>query len=204
MIGVASLQFGSKVYFDFSRGELERYAARHGYALAIGSGGVLPDGRAQHWGKLPLILALLEQCDLVLYVDADVVIVDPSRELPSLLPFLGEGDLLAARDSSWNVNTGVLLVRASARSLLEFWAALPSTFPELGYTWPLDELAFNRYVLPDERVAVPKLERGTVCDFVGGCFVQHFCNGDEHQKLFRMTRARRETDASNQQEKATR
>lgn len=192
MIGVASLQFGSKVYFDFSRSLLERYAARHGYALAIGSGGELPDGRAQHWGKLPLILAELERCELVLYVDADAVIVDESREVLSLLPYLGEADMLAARDSSWNVNTGVMLVRASAQSLLSAWASLPLAFPELGHTWPLDELAFNRHVLPGvgDRVAVPMLERGSECDFIAGCFIRHFCNGDEHQKLSRMRRER--------------
>jgi hypothetical protein len=188
-----SLQFGAKVYFDLSRRLLTAYADRHGYELVIGSGGALPDARAQHWGKLPLILEALERADLVFYVDADVVVVDPSREVASLLPLLGDRDLLAAHDSAWNVNTGVMLVRSSARDLVQYWAELPGAFPELGRTWPLDELAFNRYVLaaPDlaNRVAVPVLERGTVGDFIAGSFVQHFCNGDERSKLSRMARA---------------
>lgn len=198
MIGVVSLQFVSpggapKAYFGLSRRLLEAYAERHDYALTIGSGGPLPDGRAQHWGKLPLMLEALERCELVLYVDADCVIVDPAREVVSLLPLLGTSDLLVARDSSWNVNTGVMLARPSARSLLEQWAALPAVYPDLAHTWPLDELAFNRHVMaePDlvDRVAVPPLERGTVGDFIGGSFVQHFCNGNEHDKLSRMARA---------------
>lgn len=193
MIGVVSLQFGSKVYFDLSQHLLSAYADNHKYELLIGSGGMLSDGRARHWGKLPLILQALRTCELVLYLDADAVIVDPSRKVESLLPYLESGDMLAARDSAWNVNTGAMLIRSSARSLLDSWAALPTEFPELGHTWPLDELAFNRHILPSpdlrRRIVVPKLERGTVCDFIGGTFIQHFCNGNERQKLARMTRA---------------
>lgn len=195
-IGVASLQFGAKAYFGLSRRLLETYTVRHGYDLFIGDGGSLPDGRAQHWGKLPLVLEALETCELVFYVDADVVIVDPSREVLSLLPWLGNDDMLVARDAQWNINTGVMLVRSSARSLLNSWAALPLAYPELRHTWPLDELAFNRHVVDvpglGDRVAVPKLERGGIVDFIGGSFVRHFCNGDEHSKLSRMARAVRE------------
>jgi hypothetical protein len=139
------------------------------------------------------MLEALETCEVVLYLDADAVIVDPSRKVEKLLPLLGSCDLLAARDSSWNVNTGVMLARQAARELLRSWDALPLAYPELGHTWPLDELAFNRHIVNTpglgDRVAVTPLVRGSVGDFMGGSYIQHFCNGDEQQKLSRMLNA---------------
>ena len=70
-----------RALWDVTRPTFERYAVRHGYHLDCRS--ELPEvgGRPPAWAKLPLILEHLERHDLVVWVDADVVVVDPERDI---------------------------------------------------------------------------------------------------------------------------
>lgn len=58
---------------------LEEFAGRHGYDLLVEP--ALESSRPPSWHKVPILLACLEQYEEALWVDADMVIVDPSEDL---------------------------------------------------------------------------------------------------------------------------
>ena len=104
-----------------ARPTFRAYAERHGYALHLHTE-VLDSERPPPWTKVILLRRLLADHDEVLWIDADALVVDPSRDLADEVPpdrFLAMvqhryGDALKP-------NTGVMLIRAGepARALLE-------------------------------------------------------------------------------------
>lgn len=188
---IVTLRFGSRPYFEVSGPQLQRYAARHGYALHVADGSGLPDDRDRRWAKVPAMLAALDAgAELVLYVDADCVLVDEAQPVAVLLGLLGDADLLVGRDHKHNANTGVMLATAAARDILEAWHAVPDQHPLSRNTWPVDELGFNAHVWPRPefytRISAPRREAGQLSDLVHGAFVRHCMNGTAEQKKTRM------------------
>jgi hypothetical protein len=61
------------------------YAERHGYELELRNEAP-PIDRPISWARLPLIQELLLRFDVVLWIDADAAIVDPSVDIADLLP----------------------------------------------------------------------------------------------------------------------
>jgi hypothetical protein len=109
-----------------ARRSFEPYARRHRYDLHILTE-PYEATRPAPWGKVALLRDLLRRYDLVLWVDADVVIVDPTEDIASRRDpdrFLA---LVEHRyDGMRFPNTGVLLFGAGAeasRFLDELWAA---------------------------------------------------------------------------------
>ena len=102
------------------------YAERHGYELRVGSGE--SEGRPAAWAKVVFLRQLLREYDEVLWLDADIAILDPSEDLaahvrPDAYQALVEtrlGDLL------W-VNSGVWFLRAGERSDSFLYAVWNST-----------------------------------------------------------------------------
>jgi hypothetical protein len=190
VITIVTLRFGSKPYFEISARQLERYAARHGYALSVVDGSEVSDDRDLRWAKVPAVVqALSSGADLALYLDADCLVADESRTIESLLPLLGTRDLLVGRDSYWNANTGVMLATSRAVDILSAWQNVPLSDPETAHTWPVDELGFNRHVWPrfGSRIACHVRRPGTETDLIDGPFVKHFANGSPEQKAQRMS-----------------
>jgi len=102
------------------------YAARHGYDLVVRTEAPEAGERPSAWAKIPLLRELLRSYDLVLWLDADVVIADDELDLADELDddrFLAICAHHHSRQS--NPNTGVMLLRAGAEAdeLLErTWA----------------------------------------------------------------------------------
>ncbi|MDA8343115.1 MAG: hypothetical protein M0007_12940 [Actinomycetota bacterium] len=67
------------------------YAERHGYDLCIHDQAE-PSGRPPAWAKVLLIRQQLDRYDLVLWIDADAAVTDPSVDIADLL---GRRDLMA-------------------------------------------------------------------------------------------------------------
>lgn len=61
------------------------FADRHGYRLAVGEGGDAP-GRSPAWAKVPFIRRLLDDHELVFWIDSDAIILDGSQDPASLVP----------------------------------------------------------------------------------------------------------------------
>jgi hypothetical protein len=107
----------------------EAYAALHGYELRL-STQLLDGGRPPAWSKIALVRELLEEYEEVLWVDADAIFLDISKDIAELVRpgkdlYLVEH--LYEQDESWrSANTGVFLVRSTpwARQFLDrVWAA---------------------------------------------------------------------------------
>jgi len=107
----------------------ETYAALHGYDLRL-STQLLDQGRPPAWSKIALVRQLLEDYEEVLWVDADAIFLDISKDIAELIR--PDKDLylvehLWEADETWrSANTGVFLVRSTpwARRFLDrVWAA---------------------------------------------------------------------------------
>ncbi len=60
------------------------YARRHGYELALA--GEVPDtGRPAPWAKIPMLRGLAARYELVIWIDADAVIVDRETDIATAL-----------------------------------------------------------------------------------------------------------------------
>lgn len=104
---------------------IEPYARRHGYELDLRT--KVPDGpRPTPWKKVPILRELVERYSLVVWLDADIVIVDGRTDIASELE--DERFLYLAehrKGGSQMPNTGVLMLRGgeqAARFLDELWA----------------------------------------------------------------------------------
>lgn len=107
----------------------EAYAALHGYDLRL-STQLLDSRRPPAWSKIALVRELLERYEEVLWVDADAIFLDISKDIAELVR--PDKDLYLVEhvwedDDSWrSANTGVFLARSTpwARSFLDrVWAA---------------------------------------------------------------------------------
>ena len=67
-----------------ARPTFERFADRHGYDLFLSTTSH-SEGRPESWGKTRLMRQLLDDYDVVLWVDADAIILDDSEDPSELL-----------------------------------------------------------------------------------------------------------------------
>jgi hypothetical protein len=128
------------------------YAERHGYEL-ITSTAAHPE-RPPAWAKVPLIRDTLASYDLVVWIDADAVIVDGSEDIVAALEPDAQLALVRHRREGVLIpNTGVMVWRSGdlSRGLLErVWASTrfidhpwwenAALLDALGYDFP----RFNR------------------------------------------------------------
>jgi hypothetical protein len=104
---------GHQDLLKLSRPSFEAYAERHRYQVVVGDGS-MPEERAPAWAKVALLRKLVEEYELVLWLDADTVILDPSEDLGAVLSedsFQG----LVRRELD-GPNTGVWLLRGGDRA----------------------------------------------------------------------------------------
>jgi galactosyl transferase GMA12/MNN10 family len=108
---------------DISEPTFRAYADRHRYELIVSR--EADPGRPAPWAKVPMLREAVDAFDLVLWIDADAVIVDGSRDIADELE--RELGLVAHAHGGQRVpNTGVMVLRTGefARSLLdEVWGA---------------------------------------------------------------------------------
>ena len=106
-----------RAFLDVTRPVLEDYASRHGYELVVPEEDPAPERTNKQWGKIACIRGLLPSCELLFWIDADAVIVDPTADIADALPrrrFLG---LVEHHFLGQSVpNTGVMVVRSGRRA----------------------------------------------------------------------------------------
>lgn len=99
-----------------ARRSLEPFAERHGYALDLRTE-PLDTERPAPWSKVALVRELLASHELVVWLDADLVVVDPSRDITDELPASSFMGLVEHRvRGRRNPNTGVVVFRAGERT----------------------------------------------------------------------------------------
>lgn len=108
-----------------SRPTFAAYAERHGYELITTD--VAPADRPPAWAKVPLVRELLGSFDVVVWLDADALVVDPDADIAAELQPGNHFGLVQHRlNGALRPNTGVMVLRAGPRAsaLLEHvWRA---------------------------------------------------------------------------------
>ena len=115
---------------DISLPTFAWYAQTHGYDLFVPSGRQFAGtNRHPSWGKIPLIVSLLRGgYDTVLWLDADVVVVENDKDILDDLPADAPMGMVVHHTPDGAVpNCGVWLVRAEAAEMIE------SLWPLVGF-----------------------------------------------------------------------
>ncbi|HXI85883.1 MAG TPA: hypothetical protein VNH64_00380 [Parvularculaceae bacterium] len=136
-----------EAYASHTKAGWRAYAGRHGYDFHAESDQLVPDMHI-NWSKIELVRRTLARniFDILLLVDADTIIVDPSRPLENILEAHPRKSLLFCPDTTrragahfplnlggaWACrtlrppNAGFILMRAGecARSFFDDWLAL--------------------------------------------------------------------------------
>ncbi|GKY90439.1 hypothetical protein MPSEU_000017700 [Mayamaea pseudoterrestris] len=125
------------------------YASKHNYQWTDSSHMVDPS-RPPAWSKILAVQHLLEQqaCDWVLWLDADVLVMNSNVRIERLLPSDPNVMLVATHDRKYTVNSGVWLIRNSAwsRQFLKNWWNLKSWVRRPGLSLSGDNAAFGHLV----------------------------------------------------------
>ncbi|MEP6623532.1 MAG: hypothetical protein ABJC79_03755 [Acidimicrobiia bacterium] len=160
---------------DLSGETFSIFADRHGYDLDLRHELLTPD-RAPAWNKIVLLRDLVARYDLVLWIDADAAIVDPTVDIADSL---GRRDLMGLVAHEYDgmrvPNTGVWLLRRN-RSVQKFLARVWDRTEYLDHDWwenaaVIRELGFT--VEPRvEPVTEPRIVRRT-------CFLERTWNSIE-------------------------
>jgi galactosyl transferase GMA12/MNN10 family len=115
---IASLGCGSQsLLLRLAARSFRPYAARHGYALELRTES-LDSERPAPWSKIVLLRALAERYELLVWLDADLVIVDRSLDIASELEagrflYLVEHATKEGRMP----NSGVMMLRGGAQTV---------------------------------------------------------------------------------------
>lgn len=114
---IASLGAGPHAdLLRIARRTIEPYAARHGYDLALHEE-IVDATRPASWSKLPIMRELVDRYDIVVWLDSDLVIVDPRQDIALELP---NDSLLGVVEhhvgDSTSPNCGVMVLRGGAEA----------------------------------------------------------------------------------------
>lgn len=93
----------------------ERYAERWGWDLIL-STEELSSGRPAPWGKIPLLRELMDEYEWLLWVDADVALVDLEADITREIRDGKDLYLVERRGTQYTANSGVMLIRSSSWS----------------------------------------------------------------------------------------
>lgn len=108
-----------------ARRSFARYAERHGYDLHLHTTPA-DASRPVPWSKVPICRGLLDDYDVVLWLDSDLVVVDPSRDVAADVPQDRVLGLVEHRTAEGSMpNSGVMVLRSGdgARAFLDdVWA----------------------------------------------------------------------------------
>jgi len=157
-IKVLQYMYGNQEYFSISEKVNRLYCQRHRYDHVIVR---TPPRTDRHicWQKVPVILRELNDCDYLLFLDADAIFY--SHELAveqELIPLMNGKAVLMAQDVGceslrWTPgcpNSGVILMKneASVRELFEYWNSASEIDESTRWDWPPEQKALWDIVLP--------------------------------------------------------
>ena len=97
-----------------SRPTFERYSCLHNYEYVERK--IEQKDRPTPWYKIPAIIETLQDFDLVLFIDADILIVDYEEDIAAAMP---TNKWLGIATPWYHPNTGVLLCRKKCIPLLQ-------------------------------------------------------------------------------------
>lgn len=116
---------GYEELYEIAKPSIEVFAKRHNYTLLTYTDN--PTNLPASWSKIPRLISALESdYDYVLWLDADLIIVDPSQDI--VIPEQAHQALVkhATPDDLQTINCGVWYLKKAALPFLqEVWATGP-------------------------------------------------------------------------------
>lgn len=112
------------------------YGERHGWDVVLSTEEPLADGRPASWAKIPLIRELLRDYDIVWWIDADAIIVDPTVSIDSELD--DDKDLFIV-EHTWGKEPAVYAANAGVM----IWRASEWSFDFLEQIWDLEKYTWH-------------------------------------------------------------
>ena len=115
-IGVITLALGEKFLHDIKYGRitLEKYCQKHNYNLLEDVGLIKEHDREIQWTKILLIQKFLEldTYDYLVWIDADIIILNPEITLESFIKrLMNNKDIMYSKDFGGWVNNGVIFIK---------------------------------------------------------------------------------------------
>jgi hypothetical protein len=157
-IKIVQYMHGSQEYFAISEKINRLYCERHGHEHVIVR---TPPRTDRHitWQKVPVMLSELNDCDYLLFLDADAIFYSQEMAVEdALIPLMSEKSVLMAQDVGceslrWTPgrpNSGVILMKneASVREFLEYWDSASDIDESTRWSWPPEQKALWDIVMP--------------------------------------------------------
>jgi hypothetical protein len=122
-IGICYLSIGDKykTITQWSRRNKISYCNKHGYTF-IQDESVYDQSKTIPWSKIPLILKYIDEYDYIVWVDADMLIMNSAIKIESFIDKYSEYDIICGND--WKmINTGFMIIKNSDFSK-EFYKAV--------------------------------------------------------------------------------
>ena len=125
----------------------QHYAAKHGYTIRDGSD-LIDSSRPPAWSKIRAVQKLMTrpyECDWIMWLDADVVIMNSDIRIELLLPADRNIHLVATYDRKFAFNSGSWLLRNSnwSHQFLETWWGQTQLVLPAGASLSGDNAAFG-------------------------------------------------------------
>jgi hypothetical protein len=150
--------YGDHEYFQWSSLINADYCKLYKYKYEIDRSEPSTD-RHLVWQKTTTMLRYIDDCDYLLFIDADAIFYGREWSIEErLLPLMEGHDLLMAQDityerSRWtpgHANAGVIFMKQSANThhFLEMWNKMPDIDKTLRNIWPPMQMALWRYMMP--------------------------------------------------------
>ena len=114
--GIITLATGEKFLNDIKYGRitLENYCKKHGYDLLEDSSLIKEHNREIQWTKILLIQKFLnlDTYDYLVWIDADIIILNPEITLESFIDrLMNNKDVMYSKDVGGWVNNGVIFIK---------------------------------------------------------------------------------------------
>jgi mannan polymerase II complex MNN10 subunit len=127
----------------------EKYAKKHGYTI-VDNSPLLDQSRPPAWSKILAVQAMMQDfnCLWVMWLDADVLVMNSSIKIESLLPSEKDIDLIVTTDRRFTANSGVWIIRNSpwGREFLAEWWEMRHFVRPKGLSLSGDNDAFGHLV----------------------------------------------------------
>ena len=192
-IKVLQYMYGSLEYFPWSEWINRRYCERHGYEYLVRRDKPRKN-RHVCWHKIPVILDELHDCDYLLFLDADAVFYSHALKIEQeIIPHCDGASMLLAADcgnelNRWNprsANSGVIFVRNDELShkILADWNEASEIDEDTRWSWPPEQLAFERIVLPKHRDFIRITKEYYMLQGIYGQYIRHYCTFPDEDRV---------------------